>query len=490
MEIKRILKSTAYLGTVQVVKFAIGLLRSKINAIFLGPAGVGITSQLQDSMQRISIFAVMSMNEGMVKQIAQNKNSDNFQNIFKQIVKTYFLIILVILFVLLVFLIIFLDKLTIFLFGNLELKKYMAFGVLSIPFLMFNTITYAVLKGFGQIKYIARSETIIIIANLLIYLPLVILFRLKGAIIFVFISFVLVAIIYAYFAHKNVLVKMSISIMDIAKAKFNPLLARELFYFAGIGLVAGNAEIISELFARSIVVNNLGVDKIGIYSVNITATMLFSGFVMPTVATYLGPRFAEIANDNKLINEILNSALRLFSFIMIPFLFFTISFRYQIISLLYSKQFIEAGQYLPWHLIGTFFYVWMMIFSQTFAPTGRVFVYGIFMTCFYLLNLLLVFYLTPVIGLYGWLMRFLISPFLFSLIFMIYLHKEIGFLLEFGNIRLFFYIIIVCLLLIYLPTNHVNYVASLVLCFSSFFLLSQSEKHLIYNFIFNTKKRQ
>ncbi|ELV8614381.1 oligosaccharide flippase family protein, partial [Vibrio vulnificus] len=89
------LKSTSLLALTRLIEFVVGLVRVKINAIFLGAKGVGIVEQVAFFAQQMAIFTTFSMSEGFVKQVAENsKDSDEYISIkLCSAIKTYLLMI-------------------------------------------------------------------------------------------------------------------------------------------------------------------------------------------------------------------------------------------------------------------------------------------------------------------------------------------------------------------------------------------------------------
>ena len=129
------------------------------------------------------------------------------------------------------------------------------------------------------------------------------------------------------------------------KAKVNKEVIKELFVFAGFGLTAGVSLIFTETITRSFVVNKLGVSQIGIYSPILIWTSLFSGLIMPSITTYLYPRYCECKSDKEL-GTIMNDSLRFVTLLMLPFILISIPIRFQIIPLFYSSQFQMCGNLL------------------------------------------------------------------------------------------------------------------------------------------------
>ena len=212
---------------------------------------------------------------------------------------------------------------------------------------------------------------------------------------------------------------------------------------------------------------------------------MFTGFILPSVSTYLYPRFSEAKSDEE-VSGVLNDVLRLVSFLMIPVLFLSIPIRYQIILLFYSKEFISAGIYLPWHFIGILFYLWMFALRAVLTPTGRIKTHGVTMVVMSLLDFGIVYFLVPCFGLYGWMLKFIVSPVLFFIFFYFYIRKLINFRIEKRNKYIMIYLLVISLLIIavdnYLISDYrINLLIGVFLTGISFWFLSSSERNFLIN---------
>src|SRR5690606_30540622 len=128
-----------------------------------------------------------------------------------------------------------------------------------------------------------------------------------GAALYIGISFLIILMVNNYYAKVKILKRINISFRSIFQSKVNKKAIKELYVFAGVGLIAGAAIIFSETLIRSIIVTKLGINKIGVYSPIILWSGLFTGFILPSIGTYLYPRFSEVKSDNEL-NGILNDS--------------------------------------------------------------------------------------------------------------------------------------------------------------------------------------
>ncbi len=485
MELKILIKNTSYLVTTKIVNFFIGVVRTKLIAIFLGTLGAGIIAQLTSIVQQMSIFTLMSVNEGLVKQIAENKDKESFRSELAYLLKSYIAIITLLTVICLIFLFVFSEEITIYVFGDLKYQNYFIIGLISFPVLIINSISFALLKGHKEIKYIAQSELIVVVIDFILFVPLIYFWGITGAVIFVPLSLVTILIVNNYFARTKVLSKYILNYKDVFSATINRKAIKELFVFAGVGLTAGVSLIISEIACRAIVVTKLGIDQIGIYSPLIAWAGLFTGFIMPSLSTYLYPRFSEAKSDAE-VSGVLNDVLRFVSFLMVPVLFLSIPIRYKIIPIFYSNEFISAGDYLPWHFIGILLFLWMYALRAVLTPTGRIKTHGIIVIIMSLLDFGVVYFCVPLFGLYGWMLKYIASPVLFFVIILVYLRKLMGFKIEKRNKYIMYYVLFGSLLLIVFDKfvfndYKLNLLIGMVLTGLSFWLLSDTERKIIIN---------
>ncbi|WP_158254412.1 polysaccharide biosynthesis C-terminal domain-containing protein [Tenacibaculum sp. SG-28] len=168
---------------------------------------------------------------------------------------------------------------------------------------------------------------------------------------------------------------------------------------------------------------------------------------MPSFSTYLYPRFCELKSDKEL-SALLNDAIRLGTFSIFPLLLIGIPYKDFFIELFYSNKFLAASKYLPLHFIGVAFYVWYYVFSQSMTPRGKIKQHGIFLVLYFTLDMLVTYIFVNDIGLYGWMLKHMISPFVFFWVYYFYSRKYLKFSFHKNNIVLIFYLLFSATILI------------------------------------------
>jgi len=476
MEIKTLAKNTAILASPKVLKFGVGLLKTKLIAIFLGVTGLGIVDQLTNTINQIRRLSLSFLPDGMVKLIAQENANEASLGKIAAIIKTYFVMVIPLAFFITALGYLFADVITIYIFGDLKYKIYFLIGFTALPVTIFSASFRAFLKAYKEIKSFAFAEIIIIIVNLILFVPLVYYYKILGGVIYVTLSFIVTLLIIFFFARKNVFKKYNITFSAVRNAVFSKKYYKELMTFISVGIIAGTFRVVEIVATRSIVVTELGIDQLGVYSPITKWGSLFIGFILPSIFTYLYPRLSEAKDDQDIIN-VVNDVIRLLTFAVLPCVIVGISTRQFIIPLFYSKEFMDATIYLPYHFAGLFVVVWATIFEQIFAPTGRLKVFLIFVIVINTFSLFLVYYLVPIVGLYGYLARFTITPLLTIIIYVLFWKKEIKFTLKKENVKVVLYALFCCLILVLLKDINIYIqIFSVLLILPMFLLLNKKEK--------------
>ncbi len=489
MEMKALARNTMILASPKIVKFLIGLLKTKFIAIFLGATGLGIIDQLSNTINRIKQLSLSMLPDGMVRIIAKQNSIDNNTVIIASIIKTYFLMVIPVAVLVTTLGYLFDDQLTLYIFGKIEYKLYFQIGMIALPVSLFSASFRSFLKAYKEIKSIAFIEILVIILNLLLFIPLVYYLDITGGVIYATGSFIVTFIVVFSVVRKNIFIKYKISYSDIKNAKFSNIHFKELLAFISSGILVGAFSVFEEVTVRSLVVNQLGIEELGIYNPITKWGSLFVGFILPSMYTYLYPRLSEAKDDDEIVG-VVNDVIRLLTFVILPFIIVGISTRHWIIPLFYSKEFIGAAIYLPFHFSALLFVVWSRALEQIFAPSGRLKFLMIFVIIFKILGLILVFYAIPKVGLYGYMLRFTLMPLITIIAYFIFWRGRINFRLQKENISIMMYSIFCVLILIFLR-NYEIYIQSLsmLLIGPMYFLLNKKEKNFIQKKIKNIKAK-
>jgi len=343
---KQILKSTTIVGGAQAINIIIGVIRNKIVAILLGPAGVGIAGMLQTIVELVKSATGLGINFSGVKSIAEH--NDNPQKVARTIlilqrwefstglVGTILVVCLCKFF-------------SYYSFGN---NAYTYSILLMSITLLIGAVSagqLAVLQGLRKIKEMAKATLLGAIFGTSISIPILWWMGNKGIVP----SMILTS------AGSLVISWLYVKKIKIEKVKLS---FRETF-FGGLGMaklgffivVNGFVATVSLYVVRIEIRSHLGVDYIGYFqAVWIISTMYVNVLLNSMLADYF-PRLTAIKDDKEASNKLVNQQLEMTLLIGSPMLIAMIMFASIAITVLYAKSFDYAVTVLRWHLMASFF---------------------------------------------------------------------------------------------------------------------------------------
>ena len=143
MELKTQIKNLSYLGSTKLFQLVVQILRAKLNAIFIGVTGVGIFNQLNSFTAKTAQFSQLSVNEALVKQIAENKeDSSSYLHIYSSL-KAYLYIVFGITILVFATLLIYNTQVANYLLGNSPNMSYYFIAISAFPIILFNSVFFA-----------------------------------------------------------------------------------------------------------------------------------------------------------------------------------------------------------------------------------------------------------------------------------------------------------------------------------------------------------
>jgi O-antigen/teichoic acid export membrane protein len=491
-QIRHLFKNVGILSMTRAFEFMVGLVRIKLSALLLGVKGVGIVDQFTFFAQQSAMFSIMSLNEGLVKQISESNDVTKIKASTNTALKCYMILVGVFTFGCCSLMFYLSSSGTRFLFGADEFKYIYYLAIVCLPLLVMNSIPYALLKAFKGTAEIAKARMISVSINVAILIPMILVWGLDGVIISIVCSYFVILAVNYHFARDSYLKKLEISFTSVFSAPISRDNFLELLLFAGFGASVGVFSFVSEFLIRNLLIDSLGVEAIGLYSPIIAFASIFMSVVTPALSTYLYPRFCEFTSDIA-VNELINIGLRVTTLIITPFILLAIPMRYFFIEALYSKEFIAAGDLLPIHFLGLVFYIWWFVLSQSLAPTGRIKAHGVMLMVSLLFNILVVYFMVESWGLQSYALRYLLGPVFLVVLYFSFARNEMGFRLSGENRSLMIGAFVVSLLSVcmsfYLHSTAKEVLIGLILIFIFSFLVSDSEKLFIKNKLEVVKSR-
>ncbi|MBD0780013.1 O-antigen translocase [Maribacter sp. ANRC-HE7] len=345
---RQIMKATSIFGGVQVFNIIISIVRSKVIALLLGPAGMGIAGLLTSTITLVGSLTNFGLKTSAVKDIAAANESEDNHQIASVIVVMQRLVWITGLLGALVTLVLapWLSELS---FGNTDYT--IAFRWLSIT-LIFNQLTsgqYVLLQGLRKLNHLAKANMLGSAFGLLISIPLYYYLELEGIVPAIILTALMTFIVNWHFSRKINIQKINVSFKETKVLGKGMMLMGFMLSLSGI-MTYGESYII-----RIFISNTGGIEEVGLYNAGIAIITNYVGLVFTAMATDYYPRLSGVAHDNEKATELINQQAEIAILILAPILAIFLIFIDWVIILLYSSQFIGVSAMVYWAALGMFF---------------------------------------------------------------------------------------------------------------------------------------
>ena len=320
---RQIMKATSIFGGVQIFNIIISIIRSKVIAVLLGPAGMGIAGLLTATTGLISSLTNFGLGISAVKDIATaNENKNELQLakvvvVIQRLVWFTGLLGAVITFV-------FASWLSELSFGNKEYS--IAFMWLSFT-LLFNQLTsgqYVLLQGMRKLKFLARANMMGSALGLLVSVPLYYYLRIDGIVPAIILTALFTLGVNSYYSNKLKIQKVSVSFKETRAHGKGMMVMGFMLSLSGILVVA------SLYFIRIFISNTGGIEDVGLFNAGFAIINTYVGLVFTAMATDYYPRLSGVAKDNKkaalMINQQADIAILILAPVLVVFLIFIVKF--------------------------------------------------------------------------------------------------------------------------------------------------------------------
>ncbi len=344
---KQIFKSTSIVGGAQILNILIGVIKTKIFALLLGPSGVGIAGIFQTIVDLVRDATGFGINFSGVKNIAEVSATNDTEKIAKTI-----LILRRWAFgtgLLGMFLIIILSTyFSRYSFGN---DTYSLSIVLLSVILLITSISsgqLALLQGLRKIDKMAKGTLIGSILGVIITLPLYWFIGISAVVPGMILTALGTLIVSWFYAKQIKISKVHLSF-------------KETFY-SGIGMaklgffivVNGFIATIALYIIRKLIMNHLGLNFVGLFQAVWTISTIYINILLHAMLADYYPRLSVIHSDNNAANKLINEQLEITLLIGTPMLAGMIVFAPLVINILYSSSFTAAIPMLRWQLAASF----------------------------------------------------------------------------------------------------------------------------------------
>lgn len=377
---RQIMKATSIFGGVQAFNILIQLIRSKVIAVLLGPAGMGIMGLLTSTLSLVTSITNFGLGTSAVRDISEAHASGNQEKVKETLSVFRTLVWLTGLLGTLLTLILspWLSQMT---FGN---KDYtLAFVALSVTLFITQQTAgqTALLQGMREIKWMAKAGVLSSFVGLIATLPLYYFFGEHGIVPALILTSVIVFAVQFYYSHK---IKIKTRLLPFKEAikKGKPMMKLG-FMLSLSGLIT----VATSYLVRIFITHYGSVEEVGLYNAGFAIVGTYVGLVFTAMGTDYFPRLSGVNTDKEKYNLLINQQTETVLLIVTPLLNTLIVFISIVIIFLYSKQFLPISTMLLWAGFGMFFKAgsWAIGFLILAKGDSKTFFYSELLANIYML---------------------------------------------------------------------------------------------------------
>lgn len=366
---RQILRSSSIIGGASVINILIGLLRLKVVAVLLGPAGVGLIGLLHNLMVSASTIAALGFGTVGTRQIAEASGRQD-QVAVDTARRALFWGTLGLAVMGGVLLWGLRDLLADKMLANPSMAPLIGWLAIGVALTVASGAQGALLTGMRRVGDIARVQ--VYSAVLTTVIGLVAIWRLGEAGLLLFIlaaPFATLAVGHLYVA-KLPKVQSPAAPLSVLVGQWK-VMARLGCAFMLAGLVV----MLGQLAVRTLVQRELGAECLGYFQAAWVLSMTYLGFVLGAMGTDYYPRLTAAIHDHATANRLVNEQTEVALLLAGPVLLGMLALVPWVISLLYSAEFAPAAGVLRWQILGDVLKIisWPLGFIILASGAGRTF---------------------------------------------------------------------------------------------------------------------
>jgi O-antigen/teichoic acid export membrane protein len=366
---RRILRSSSIIGGAWFINIAIGILRTKVLAVLLGPVGVGLTSLYNGLMTTAASFATMGIGTVGTRQIAEASSKDDLHALsVARRAMFWGALALAVAGALVVWSLRVI--LAVYVLGSASRANVVGWLSLGVALSVAAASQGALIQGMRRIGDLARLNVFGAIVNTVLGVGLIWRWGNSGLVAYVLlgpaVNFALGHVYVSRLPKTRAGVVTTQEVLDEWR-----MLLRLGLAFVGAELVGS----LAQLWIRVYVGKTLGTDSLGQYQAAWTTSTQYISFVLTAMAADYYPRLTGVRLDHEASTRLVNEQTEIATLLSAPVFIAMMALAPWVIRLLYTSSFAPAVEVLRWQILGDVLKVasWPLGFVILAAGDGKTF---------------------------------------------------------------------------------------------------------------------
>ena len=327
-----------------VLKIGIGLITSKLLAVFVGPGGMALVGNLRNFSTSLESVSTLGFQNGIVKYVAESKE-DKGQ--LQKIISTVFISLLFVAVILSGVLYFFAPFWNNEIFGNnFEYEFVFKAMALALPWYAVSVFFISVINGLGRFKKVIWTTILGNAIGLMVSVLMIWQYKTLGALLSIVISPALLFFVTSYFIDKEI---------DFSKTIhfhcFDFQVIKNLSSYSLMALVSSVLGPLVFLAIRKNVIQIVGLEQAGFWETMTRISTYYMLFVTTILTVYFFPKLA-VAKNNQDTKKVFWSFYKNILPVFIVALTVIYFLRFFIVKLLFTNEFLPVTTLFFWQLVG------------------------------------------------------------------------------------------------------------------------------------------
>jgi len=345
---RQILKATSVFGGVQVFGMIVSVIRSKLIAVFIGPAGMGIAALLTATTNIISGISSLGIEVSAVKHISGHYRDEDHDSVSVPVsivrrIALYTGIVGTLMTALLS------SWLSVMTFGDYSHTFSFAFLAVTLLLKQLSTAELAILQSLRKIKYLARANFFGNLIGLLFSAPLYYFYGIDAIVPTIIIATAcatLSSYLYSY--------KVKIKRTQLNRGQF--LEQGKSILKLGILMTLANVlTLVVSWLIQIYIGHSAGTETVGFYNAGFTMLNSYVGILFVAMGTDYFPRLsALIDNHDKMKEAVLEQSI-IGVLIITPIIALFLAFSDEIVRILFASEFAVIVPMVSIGIVGMLF---------------------------------------------------------------------------------------------------------------------------------------
>lgn len=362
----RILRSSSIIGAAAVLNMLFSVLRIKVAAVLLGPAGIGLIGLYSTLMTTASTIIGLGIGNAGTRQIAEATSREDVLAVSTARRALFWgSLWLSLLGAMLVWLL--REPLASVVLSDTTQADNVGWLALGVALTVAGASQGGLLNGLRRIGDMARISVLSAMTSTVLGLTALWYWGEKGLL-----AFVLVGPLASF-----ILAHLYVARLPRVESPPVPLSGqlRQLVRLGVAFMLAGLVGALAQLQVRILVDRELGALALGHFQAAWMISMTYVGFVLQAMGSDYYPRLTGAIHDHATVNRMVNEQAEVALLLSGPVLLAILGFAPWVIELLYTQQFQPAVEVLRWQVLGDLLKVasWPLGFIILAAGDGRTF---------------------------------------------------------------------------------------------------------------------